>query len=282
MISKLAIGTVQFGMNYGINNKKGKPSLSAVSEILEYAKSQGIDTLDTAALYGSSEKALGQCDLDGFNIVSKLQPCKEGDFDKNLDSTLKNLNREEIYAYLFHHFSTYLEDDLLMERMMEAKREKRIKKLGFSLYNPAELELLLEKEIKFDIVQVPFSVFDQRFDAQLVKLNSEGVEVHVRSVFLQGLFFMDVKEIPNYFQSIIPKLESLNEYDLKKTSICLNFVLLNPNIDKVVVGIDNLDQLKNNISTLSDSSLVNEMYEELKGYRVDDEMIINPSNWKIK
>ena len=281
MISKLALGTVQFGLNYGINNTNGQVQISDIQTILAFANSVGLDTLDTAFLYGNSEENLGQCDLENFKIVSKLPPCEVGEIEATLEKSLQRLQQKNLYGYLFHHFSTYQKDEKTIDTLQTLKAKGKVQKIGFSLYHPNELEILFDKNIDFDLVQVPYNLFDQRFDAYFPILKRKGVEIHTRSAFLQGLFFKDLNKIPPHFNSVLPQLEELNQYEIDKAALCLNFVVANPNIDKVVIGVDGVEQLKMNVESLDDFHAVEAKREELKDLRVDNELIINPSLWKV-
>jgi len=282
MISKLALGTVQFGLDYGINNPKGQVKISEIQTILAFANSVGLDTLDTAFLYGDSEENLGQCELNDFKIVSKLPLCSANEINAIFQKSLDRLQIKNLYGYLFHHFSSFEKDKKLLDELQDLKAKGKIQKIGFSLYNPNELEMLFNKNIDFDLVQVPYNIFDQRFDAYFPLLKEKGIEVHTRSAFLQGLFFKNLVQIPSHFDSVIPKLKQLNEYNIDKAALCLNFVVANPNIDKVVIGVDSVEQLKMNVIGLEFFEKVKAIREELKEISVNDELIINPSKWQLK
>lgn len=288
--NKLVLGTVQFGMDYGINNSRGQVSESEVFKILAYASDSGIQTLDTAHTYGNSEEIIGKFikrSGKSFKIISKVPKPEAG---KNIvsypEESLKNLNSIKLYAYLFHNFDSYKENPQLLEQLQELKRLSKVEKIGFSLYYPKELDYLLENKIDFDIVQVPYSIFDQRFENSFEQLKNLGKEVHVRSVFLQGLVFKNPDMLENQFLDIkseLAKLIELSEQSQVSISgLCLNFVSLNKNIDKIVIGVDSLKNLQENILDLSQTDTVSKYYDELKMLRVDDEQIILPTNWKKK
>jgi aryl-alcohol dehydrogenase-like predicted oxidoreductase len=282
MTSKLALGTVQFGLDYGINNVGGQVHISDIKEILDFAKSVGLDTLDTAFLYGNSEENLGICNLNNFRIISKLPPCEVQEIEATFKKSLNKLQTNQLYGYLFHHFSTFEKNERTFEKLQELKAKGKVQKIGFSLYNPRELEVLIDKNIDFDLVQVPYNIFDQGFDAYFPILKSKGVEIHTRSAFLQGLFFKDLNKIPSHFRSVLPQLERLNQYGIDKSALCLNFVVANPNIDKVVIGVDSAKQLKMNVKSLKSIDEVRSILTDLKNLQVDNEAIINPSLWQLK
>lgn len=288
--NKLVLGTVQFGMDYGINNSVGQVSESEVFKILAYASDSGIDMLDTAHTYGNSEEIIGKFikrSSKTFKIISKVPKPEAGkNIASYLKESLKNLNSTKLYAYLFHNFDSYKENPQLLEQLQQLKRSSKVEKIGFSLYYPMELDYLLENKIDFDIVQVPYSIFDQRFESRLEQLKKLGKEVHVRSVFLQGLVFKNLEELAPEFFGIKSQLKKLIEISklskVRIAGLCLNFAALNKNIDRIVIGVDSLANLEENILDLTQGSKASKYYNDLKTLLIDDEQIILPTNWKKK
>jgi len=289
MNNRIVLGTAQFGMNYGINNKRGKIPYSEVVEILKFAFDNGIDTLDTASSYGESEEILGKI-IDNssleFNIISKLPNVKN---EENVESifyeTLERLKQKKIYGYLFHSFETFTNHQYIFDIFQKLKHSKKIGKIGFSLYYPSEIDYLFENNIDFDIVQIPYSIFDQRFENYLPLLKKRDIEIHVRSVFLQGLFFKKPDELNGNFIRIRDKLKTINQISKNMNtpiaSICLKFALMNENIDKVVVGVDSIENLKENIRGIKGKKIDDKYFNLLRNMRVEDENIILPFRWKF-
>ena len=251
-LQKIAIGTAQFGLNYGISNQSGQSSFEAVCEILLEAQKLGIDTLDTAAAYGNSETVLGDALTKTgthFNIITKVSG-KEDSVAKTLGYSLEKLQSRSIYGCWFHDYNAWKNNSQLLEELQEFKAESKISKVGFSLYNPEQAEELLAQNIAFDLVQVPYSLFDQRFETVFQKLQKVGVEIHTRSVFLQGLFFLEPEKTNPYFKEILPEIAAVkafaSQHKIPLNLLLLGFAALNPNIDKVVIGVENATQLKAN------------------------------------
>lgn len=285
-MNKISLGSAQFGIDYGINNKRGKIPKEEVFNILSKAIEFGIDTIDTAYDYGESEKIIGDFLRSvryKFKIISKLPKCKYGKVEQIFESSLNNLGLYMIYGYLIHSFESYKKDKRIWNEVKKLKNVGKIGRIGFSLYYPQELEYLFEHKVYFDIVQVPYSIFDQRFEPYFIELKRRNIEVHVRSVFLQGLVFKGLDELDYRFLKIKPKIVFLHslsrELNLPISIICLGFVLLN-NVDKVVLGIDSKKNLIENITQLKYISKINLVYEKLKELKEDDENIILPINWK--
>lgn len=284
---KLVLGTAQLGMDYGINNKRGKVFRTDALEILHKAVDCGIDTFDTAYMYGESEEILGEfvksC-AKKIKIISKLPSCNASEVKEALKSSLGKLSEHTIYGYLIHNFKDYIKDRNIWDELEGLKSEGKIKKTGFSLYLVSEIEYILKHDLKIDIIQVPFSIFDQRFEAYFPSLRKRNIEVYVRSVFLQGLVFKKSCELDSYFKSIKGNIERLNvlsrESGIPVFALCLNFALRNKFVDRIIVGVDNVSHL-NEIIQASDSfsKLKDDIFNSLLELEVKDENIILPFKW---
>ncbi|MDD5681326.1 MAG: aldo/keto reductase [Candidatus Omnitrophica bacterium] len=289
LLSKISLGTVQFGLDYGIANGRGKVDKAEVFKIIELANSKKVEFLDTAHSYGESEKVLGQViekESLSFKIVSKMPAIGNnfsGQVEKVFLESLSDLKMDSLYGYLIHKFEDYLLNKGLWEQMKGLKDKRMVKKIGFSLYNPEELETLLSNGVRFDIIQMPYSIFDRRFAGYFKTLKSKGVEIHVRSVFLQGLAFLDPQNLHGNLDKAKECLLLLRsiaaENDVSINSICLNFALLNPFVDKVVIGIDGIGHLKDNLRDISLAEKINSMIDKLDSLSIDDEDVILPYKW---
>jgi aryl-alcohol dehydrogenase-like predicted oxidoreductase len=283
-LSRLALGTAQFGLDYGINNPSGRIPREAVFKILDFALEHGIDMLDTAPAYGESENVLGEyigAHSSEFKIVSKL-PTGAAD-RKPFEESIKRLRGRSLYGYLIHDFKSFLKRPEIWNDLLHLKKQGLIRKIGFSLYDPRELNVLQERGISPDLIQIPYSLFDQRFAPFLPGIKAKSIEIHVRSVFLQGLVFKRPDELIGRFQKIKTKANLLQALSGKAgvsiSALCLDFVLLNPFVDRAVIGVDSLDNLKENVDNLELISTVKRVHPELMGLREDDENIILPFLW---
>jgi len=291
MLNKLVLGTVQFGQKYGIANKRGKIPKDEVLRILEYACNLGITILDTAHLYGKSEQILGECikkAKSDFKLISKLAPSSELNYKKVKDIVCKSIHRLErknVYGYLIHEQESedFMESVKLWNILVKLKKKRLVKKIGFSLYKPEELELIFEKAKDCDIVQIPYSIFDRRFGNYLKILKENNIEIHVRSIFLQGLVFLNPKNLPVNLIRAKPYIEKLQNLALENNiainTLCLDFVLLNPSVDKVVIGVDSLEHLKKDIKAIGLIEKVRSIYNELEKLNIEDKDIILPYRW---
>jgi uncharacterized protein len=286
-LNKLALGTATFGLDYGINNATGKISASEISNILSYANEKGINILDTASVYGDSEKNIG-INLNSlqFNIISKLPDCKNNEVSKYFYKTLENLKQERIYGYLVHSFDSYKKDRNIWKELIKLKAEGKVEKIGFSLYYPEDVKTFLDDGNIPDLIQVPYNVFDMRFENYFTQLKKLNIEIHTRSVFLQGLVFKTLDTLPEYFSKIKEKISLIkilsDKQEVSVSDLCLCFVLLNEYINKVVIGFDNIEQLKVLINASSKIDKVKSIYNELLELKEDDENIILPFKWEIK
>lgn len=283
--SKLALGTAQFGLDYGISNARGKIPKKEAFEILRLASSRGVKTIDTAQGYGESESVIGEfigLEKASFRIVSKLSKESLKEPRDFLEKSLARLNSKKLYGLLFHDFDSFRQDTACWDKMEGLKAEGKIEKTGFSLYYPHEAEYIIAKGIPADIVQVPYSVFDQRFAGLFPMLKKRGIEIHARSVFLQGLVFKSPESLGPCLLPVKEKLLELKrisgESRLSVAGLCINFAAKNPLIDRVVVGVGSLENFRENLSLLG-SKKIEKFYPGLLDLKEDNEKIILPFNW---
>ena len=275
-MGKLVLGTVQFGLQYGVNSA-GRPSEDAVKSILAEASKGGITTLDTSSAYGNSEEILGECTTpeEGFKIVSKY-PKGETSVGEMFNSSLKRLKVDKLYGYLLHHFEVYKSNPKVWDEFVALKEAGKVQKIGFSLYSPEELQFILDNKSPFDLIQVPFNIFDKKFLPLMKEVHEKGVEIHVRSTFLQGLFFKDRETLPEKLKPMKKYLLQLDEFSrqsgLSISEIALNYNLQNPYIDGVLIGVDNVEQLKMNLASVKDTPIDIEI-------EVKEQELLNPVNW---
>lgn len=284
-MSKIALGTVQFGLDYGISNASGQVSFEEVKKILKLAKESSIDTLDTASGYGNSEKVLGSAGVNDFKIVTKTAPLHLGveNVLRSFHQSLKDLNVTNVDGLLIHNIDDIKDKqfDTLYKAFEKLKQDKLINKIGFSTYTPNQVDFLLEN-FDFDLIQVPFNVFDTRLvdGGQLQSLKNKKIETHARSVFLQGLLLT----LPNKRSKFFNKWSNLfKKWDLwlKSNNIigleaALNFALSENLIDKIVIGVDSNAHLTEVISASKVCTP-----DAPKNLNTTDEILLNPSFWDV-
>ena len=289
-MSKLALGSANFGLDYGLANHAGKISKRELANILSTSEVAGIQLIDTAQAYGNSEARIGSLCGDGrFKIVTKMSVDLEKDFTiSNVKSLVKGsckrLNQSRLYAVLLHRPEVLFSDygSVIIKELQTLKEQNIISKIGISIYSPQILKEI-SKLIQLDIVQVPFNIFDQQIlsSGWVDKLKASGTEIHTRSAFLQGLLLMQHSSLPTYFTRNWPDLfnswhEFLKNNRAAALHVALNFVLKQDWIDKVVVGVDSVAQLK--------SLLAVEKYSvpiDFPQLGCDDPNLINPSKWNL-
>jgi aryl-alcohol dehydrogenase-like predicted oxidoreductase len=286
-INKITLGTVQFGLDYGISNKSGKILPAEADAILKYAFDKGIATLDTAACYGTSEKVLGsviEAKKYNFNIVTKFSPdTTPENFDNVLNGSLQKLHTARISGYMSHDFKAF-KNASLRQTLTDARNKGLVQKIGVSVYFPSEIIWLLEENVDFDIIQLPFNIFDQRFRPLFAELKKRNVEIFIRSVFLQGLFYIPVDELPDHFNSVkntLAELHKLSEIaSVPLSALLLNYAIMQKEIDKVVIGVSGLKDLRENLNAYEYIEQSFQIISELDRFAISDEQIILPFNWK--
>lgn len=288
---KIGLGTVQFGLDYGISNRYGQTTSGEVNDILTFATKAGIELLDTAPAYGTSEKTLGQAitGLSSLKIVTKTPIVRHVPSTQELqdlvtrtfDDSLQALRVDSVYGLLVHHAEDLLQEggERLWSVMTDLKNRGLVVKIGLSVYDQKQIDLALER-FDIDLIQLPVNVLDQRLieSGHLKKLKNRGVEIHARSAFLQGLLLMDPQELPPHFNSVRELLTSFHAAvsvrRMTSTQASLGFVAGLPDIDRVICGINTLQQLEELVAGLT--PLVS---SEWSDFACDDPQILNPSNW---
>lgn len=288
-MNPLALGTVQFGLPYGIANNAGQVSRAEAKVMLQIASANRIDTIDTAIAYGESEICLGEVGAQSFKLVTKLPALPDN--CKNVDSwvhlqvaeSLMRLNVKAVYGLLLHCPEQLLctSGDKLYKALQNLKKIGQVKKIGVSIYAPCELEMLT-KLFRFDIVQAPFNLVDRRLynSGWLQRLKNDDVEIHTRSAFMQGLLLMPQAEIPEKFAPWANLWTRWHNWlklnELSALQACLAYPLNFPEIDRVIVGADSAKQFEQIISAAKE-----EIQAPFPNLQCDEENLINPSRWHL-
>mgnify|MGYP001158066830 FL=1 len=256
-MKKIVIGTANFGMDYGIGHNQNKLIDSDIVEILKTAKKLGIDTIDTAISYGNSLNRLGELGIRNFKIITKFPKIPDDRkkqtnwFNEQIESTLKLLDVNSLEAILLHYPKDILENknSELIHFLLNLKNQGVTKKIGVSIYEKNELDEILEI-FKPEIIQCPINIFDNRLLEQnyLEKISNKGIEIHIRSIFLQGLLLFKKEEIPQEFLKYYNIWEEwynwLNTTKLNPLEACIRYTNSLKSVDKIVVGINSAHQLK--------------------------------------
>lgn len=286
-VHRLALGTVQFGLPYGVANVKGQVPLSVAEQMVRFATDIGVDTIDTAIGYGESEQTLGKIGVGNFKVISKLLPLPASVKDvsdwalRETEASLTRLRLDSLHGLLLHRSSdlTGPQGTLLYAAMQRLKSEGLVRKIGISIYSPSELDSCDEK-FEFDLIQAPFNLVDFRLYAcgWLQRLKAQGCEVHVRSVFLQGLLLMRRPAIPAKFEQWDGIWNAWHQWLQQSgedaVSACLAYPLSFPQIDRVVVGSNDLEQLRQ----IADAAGC-DVGHQFPNLACNEENLINPAKW---
>ncbi len=279
---RLILGSAQWGLNYGISNTYGKPKKREIQEIIDIADNKNIHYVDTAYLYGDSEKRVGSLCSDKFKIITKINPNSNEFIIENLvNRSLKRLERKKVYGCLIHNVDILIDNPHLWSELVHEKEKGKIEKIGCSFYEPYQLEKILSLKILPDIVQIPFSILDRKFEKYFSELKRKKIEIHIRSVFLQGLYFLDTNSLSEKFTSIkepLKKIEQLcDENFINKLDLCLAYVSNNSLVDYIVIGVQNKEQLIQIIR--SKSKLPKTLMKEVSSIQIKDNKMLNPTKW---
>lgn len=278
MIDKYCLGTAQFGLKpYGFN-KSNFLNINEIYSILDYSLDKGVEKIDTSPLYGEVEKLISSYNNKKlFKIFSKVN------INSNIDKILKNLKIGNIEGCFIHSFNEFSSNPHLYEELTQNKNQGKINKIGFSLYNVEELDYLLEQNLEFDIVQIPYNLMDRRFEKYFSILKNKNIEIFIRSIYLQGLFFAN-KSDRKIFELLSSKLQLIRKYSKDTNTpipiLASKFCIQNNFIDNIVLGVDNFTQNKENIDLFSQNLDITLDEEFLKQIRENNPNLISIPNWK--
>ncbi|MCI8566629.1 MAG: aldo/keto reductase [Lachnospiraceae bacterium] len=258
----MILGTVQLGLNYGVNNRAGKPSGEQAYKILDTAYENGIRMLDTGPMYGNSEEIIGsylQEKGNVFIINTKLpdtvpdeQNLMDSYVEEALQTSLKRLNVDRVYCYYLHQYDQ-CKNHRLMELLVRARDKKQIEKIGVSIYHPEEMLYICEnlKDI-VDVVQIPYNIFSVTlWEEALERAKEAKIIVYARSLFLQGLAFLSpgstfsINIGASKYISYVQELAEQRGQEIEQT--CYDAVIKNPIITDVIFGVETTGQLLRNL-----------------------------------
>ena len=288
--SRLALGTAQFGLPYGIANTRGQVSAEDAAEIVAVARNAGMDTVDTAVAYGDSESCLGALGVSDFSLVTKLPPipseCRDTRrwIEEQVEKSCERMQTSSLYGLLLHR-----PEDLagrhkvaIAETFKELQHRGAVRKVGISIYSPDELPTALSA-CPINLVQAPLNLVDRRLivSGWLDRLHESGIEVHTRSAFLQGLLLMSQDRMPKIFlrwSDLWGRWHTfVDEVGMAPGFICLRYPLSHPQVSRVVVGVDSADQLRELIN-IAEAPSTPASWPNICS---NDENLVDPSRWRL-
>lgn len=288
----MILGTVQLGLEYGINNSIGKPSENEAYSMLEYAYNNGIELLDTASSYGDAECIIGNyikksCNL--FKICTKLPVIlDEKQIQEYCINSLDKLNVNSIEVLYLHRFEQ-CKNETVMLQMRKLKKKKLIKNMGISIYEPEELEYIIENIAnQVDVVQLPFNLFDNSRwfkNSLLVRAKNKGICLYARSLYLQGLFFFNPENKRIKEKGLTEYSEFINkkaiEHNLSIEELSISFVKSCEYFDDFLLGAETKEQVERNIQANKNSKkfskdVINEIVKKCRTIPLN---AIDPRKW---
>lgn len=297
-ISALSLGTVQLGLNYGINNADGKPSQETANEILNCAMSSGINTLDTAGGYGDSEVVIGNWlktvapEKRPFIVTkaagldhSSLENLRKDLFGR-VQTSKARLGVERLDLLMLHHFDDYLCDkDNVRRVMQELKAAGEVRFIGTSAYSHHDYGEIAATG--FDATQIPLNLFDwkQIENGGLKKLEDSGMMIFVRSVYLQGLVFQKPETLAPHMAFARETLEKFRflceQYNLSPAALALSYALSLPGVTSLVLGSEKPEQVTQNVALMEQAvNLTPEQMAQIRTLFLDTpERVLNPALW---
>ena len=287
-MNKLILGTVQMGLDYGINNSSGKISLENSCTILSKAFELGIDTLDTAEAYGNAHQIIGNFHLFNpeikFKVITKVpHDVVALEIEQKIKTYIKDLNVDYLEVLMFHSFDSYEKNRSIIAVLKNLKNHGIINHIGVSVYTNNQIEVLLSDD-NVTVVQMPFNMLDnESIRGDLMhKMKAKGKVIHTRSAFLQGLFFKEQFENNSITQKLSNELIAIKniskEENTSISNLALCYCLNQKNIDQVLIGVDSVNQLIDNMKAV-DYKINNDTLIKINALKVDNTDLLNPSLW---
>lgn len=295
-MKKLGLGTVQFGLDYGVTNAHGQTPPSEAGKIVDAAIRAGVLTFDTAAAYGSSEEVLGAAlpSHAAVRIVTKIpgmsgERIDDADVERCrllLEQSLRRLRRDSLYGVLLHRADDLRKpgSERIVSYLESMKRAGRVHRIGVSAYDPAQICMALDR-MPVDLVQLPLNLLDQRAlrNDTLELAHRRGIEVHARSIFLQGVLLSDPDRLPNHFQTYRHQLEAVGrvaaDAGVSRLTLCLRFALEQPHVDCAIVGVTTFSEWQEMVVASGQNA---PLPTTLAGLASDEQSLINPSLWPAR
>ena len=296
-LSRLMLGTVQFGMPYGVANRTGQPSYDDVVKMIAAAVDGGVNCFDTAAAYGESESVLGRAIhelgiVDQVTIVTKVSPINSSDvvnaseirqsIKQSIDQSRSRLKLDCLDLVLFHRES----DAAYFDILEELQHAGAIRAFGVSCDNQPGPSLNYVSDGRVSALQIPGNIIDRRHQQSgiLEKAKQNQVAIFVRSVYLQGLLLMPDESIPAGLQEIRPTrhrlMELANQAGIGLGELCVRYLLSQPGVTSVIVGVETREQVRGNLEVFKRGPLSDELREQVDAVRTElPEEVVTPSRW---
>lgn len=284
-ISKLIFGTVQLGIDYGINNNSGKPSFQDALQLLQSASESGMKIIDTADGYGDAIKIIAAYHENNapFEVITKFSALPYINIQIYVQQVLERLHVDHIYGLMYHKYADFIKYPHLTDLLTIEKEKGNINHIGVSVYTNEELKDCIEHD-SIDIIQLPYNLLDNYSQRGhlLKKAKAKNKIIHTRSVFLQGLFFKPVDSLPEKLVPLKTYLKQLKE--IEQTSNCsmhelaLNYAVHTGEVDNVLFGAEKIMQLQMNIDGIK-KEFSEDVFELVNTIAVKEKELLNPANW---
>lgn len=285
---RLVLGTAQLGADYGIAYTSKKITLEEFRSIMGKAREAGIHSIDTAMAYGDSQKVLGEIGIDDWLITTKLPSVPQDIvsidawYHESISSSLRDLRVRQIDTLLIHDVQVFSGSfaGRLIALLRGSQVRGDVKNIGVSIYTPQDLEGFYHG-FRPDIVQCPYNIFDQRISSSgwLQKLSADNVEVHARSVFLQGIILREILDLNSYFDPWYSDFEKWEIFcknqNITKLQGALGFVKAEKRIKKIIFGVEDCKQLEQILDAYQANT------PEVFVGPCEDNALVNPLMWEI-
>lgn len=288
---ELILGTVQFGTDYGITNKQGKTPIEEVKNILSLFVDKDGSAIDTAPSYGNAESILGGIGVENFDLITKTQHFTKDIIDEQdiaflyetVESSLKALNVKKLKAILIHNVNDCYKSgiDKVFNALLHLKKLGTVEQIGASIYEVRDIEQIVKLNFPIDVIQIPMNVLNQSVvnSGWLSKLKERDVEIHARSIFLQGLLLADIDSLNSEQKEALEcYFNELQIHNLSKLEGALLYINQIEEIDKVLIGVNNSQHLNSILEAKYKIQKIEHIID-FKKFAINNKKIIDPRRW---
>lgn len=292
--SRLTLGTVQFGLPYGVANRAGQPPYETARDILACAIEGGVTCLDTAAGYGESEAVLGRAlaelgAAERVSVVTKIAPLADNLsparadalVEESVNNSLRHLRLERLPFCLFHRERDFRYADSLLK----LRDRGLVERVGCSTTTASATRTIIGSGLA-EAVQFPASVLDRRFTGAEIAgaARSRGMAVFARSVYLQGLVFLPDATTPEDLSGVIPPRRRLaelaREAGIPLAELALRYVLGLSDLTSILIGVESLDQMRETLVLFAKGPLPPDLMQAvLASVPSLPDAILDPMRW---
>ncbi len=287
-LSEFCLGTVQFGMNYGLKNVRNTEiDEIEIEKIFNFFHENGGIYIDTAQNYGNSEKKISNFLNNSSKVITKIEINQRDQILEMINKSLRNLNISKLDTILIHNPEIIRGSTKSLDQLIKLKEDKYTDNIGISIYSHEDITDLPEHQQEkilnnIDVLQVPCNAFDKNFfNHKNYKSLRKDIRVDKRSIFLQGLLLQDYITATKLFPEFKNELKLWEDYcihnRLSRLEASIGNILDYDNRNSLILfGCRNLKEIKEILHSYE--AIYKKKFKKLN--KIFPKELIDPRRWK--